>query len=378
MIKPKNPFVIGKYVSPDYFCDRAEETRMLKHHVSNGRNVVIMSERRLGKTGLIEHLMEQPDICKEYYCFFIDIFAMHNLREMVCELANEIYSRLSVRQQNFAQRFSNFVRSIQTSFSFEQLSGAPQISFSLGDIERPEASLDELLACLEAADRTCLVAIDEFQQVTEFEEDNMEALLRTKIQHLKNVQFIFAGSKKHLREGIFDSPDRPFYNSVVFMKLDPIAEDAYVNFACRLFTKGGKELDETLVRKAYHYFNGVTWYLQLFMNEAYGLTERGGIAAESDFDEILQHIIDIKRFTFEETYARLTEKQKAVVRAIAAEWPKAASPTSTDFIQRHKLKTASSVQTALRGLAEKGIVRDDTDRHQISDLLFALWLKQRG
>lgn len=48
-----NPFVIGKYVSKEYFCDRVRETELLKHHIENGRNVTIMSERRMGKTGLI-------------------------------------------------------------------------------------------------------------------------------------------------------------------------------------------------------------------------------------------------------------------------------------------------------------------------------------
>ena len=51
-----NPFVIGKYVDKDYFCDREKESEMLVHHIVNGRNVAIMSERRLGKTGLIEHV----------------------------------------------------------------------------------------------------------------------------------------------------------------------------------------------------------------------------------------------------------------------------------------------------------------------------------
>lgn len=373
----RNPFVIGKYVSPEYFCDRQEETRLLTHHIENGRNTVIISERRLGKTGLIEHTMAQPHLQKNYYCFFIDIYALHNLRELVCELANEVFRKLAPRQKNFIERFSAIVRSIQTSFSFEQFSGTPQLSFSLGDINQPEVSLDEILACLETADKPCIVAIDEFQKITEFEEDNMEALLRTKVQHLKNVQFVFAGSKKHLLEGIFNSPDRPFYNSVIFLPLAPIDEEVYVTFAEKLFAKYKKGVDPELTRKAYEYFHGVTWYLQLFMNEAFSITERDNKATIEDFDEVLQHLIDTKRFNFEETYARLTEKQKCVLRAISEEYPNTVSPTSKDFIMTHKLKTASSVQTALKGLQDKGIISEYGDSRQITDILFLLWLRQR-
>ena len=51
-----NPFVVGTYISKEYFCDRRVETESLEEHVRNGRNVVLFSERRMGKTGLIQHV----------------------------------------------------------------------------------------------------------------------------------------------------------------------------------------------------------------------------------------------------------------------------------------------------------------------------------
>lgn len=53
--KLNNPFVYQGYESPDYFCDRLEETRQLISHLKNGRNVTLISPRRLGKTGLIKN-----------------------------------------------------------------------------------------------------------------------------------------------------------------------------------------------------------------------------------------------------------------------------------------------------------------------------------
>ena len=37
-----NPFVIGKYVDKDYFCDREKESEMLVHHIVNGRKASLM------------------------------------------------------------------------------------------------------------------------------------------------------------------------------------------------------------------------------------------------------------------------------------------------------------------------------------------------
>lgn len=369
-----NPFVIGRYVSKEYFCDRVAEAELLVHHIKNGRNVTIMSERRMGKTGLIEHTFANMLPEKDYYTFLIDIYTSRNLREMVCQLANEVYKKIAP-EQSFFSKLTQIVKSLKTTFSYSGISGDPEISFSLGDIAKPETTLDEILSYLEQSDKPCIVAIDEFQKIADFEEGNIEALLRTKIQHLKNTQFIFAGSERHLLEQIFNDPSRPFYNSVAFMQLLPIDRNEYIQFCKRLFSAGNKDVEESLVEEIYDYFNGVTWYLQLSMNEAYALTLPGSTIGKEQLQTILTHIVDTKRFTFEDKYATLTEKQKALVKAMADEYPVPTSTTSKDFIIRHNLKTASSVQTAMRGLMEKGIVCNWRGSRQISDLLFILWLK---
>ncbi len=64
-----NPFVVGKYISDEYFCDREKETVTLIKHIKNGRNVALISPRRIGKTGLIEHLFNQDEIKQNYHTF---------------------------------------------------------------------------------------------------------------------------------------------------------------------------------------------------------------------------------------------------------------------------------------------------------------------
>ena len=368
-----NPFVIGKYVDKDYFCDREKESEMLVHHIVNGRNVAIMSERRLGKTGLIEHVFANglPD---GYEPFLIDIYTCRNLREMVYLLATEVFKKIG-RKQSMTERLLQTVRSLKTTISYDAVTGFPEIGFGLGEIQQPEVTLDEVLDYLESSDAVCIVAVDEFQKITSFEEKNVEALLRTKIQHLKKTQFVFAGSERHLLEGIFNNPLRPFYNSVVFMQLQPIEKGVYVNFCQQLFHKYGKSVSPALVERLYECFQGITWYLQLSMNEAFTMVERGGHVGEEAYGQILNHLVDSKRFTFEDRYASLTEKQKMVLLAIASEFPNQPTLTSQEFISTYGLKTASSVQTAVKGLVEKGILSDNHGVRRPTDLLFMLWLK---
>lgn len=370
-----NPFVIGKYAGKEYFCDRVEETKLLKHHLENGRNVTIMSERRMGKTGLIEHTFTNALKEDDYYTFIIDIYTAKNLREMVCLLANEIFKKI-VRKQSLLAKLTQIVQSLKTTIKYNGITGEPEVEFGLGEILTPGLTLDELFAYMEQADKPCIVAIDEFQKITDFDEDNIEAILRTKIQHLRNTQFVFAGSERHLLEGIFNDSSRPFYNSVVFMQLLPIDRKEYLEFCKRLFAENNKEVQEAFVNGVYDYFNGVTWYMQLSMNEAFSLTLPKSSIGIQQLQTVLTHMVDTKRFTFEDKYASLTEKQKAVIKAMANEYPSEVSPTSKDFILRHNLKTASSVQTAMKGLMDKGIVNEWRGNKRITDLLFVLWLKK--
>ncbi len=368
-----NPFVIGKYVSKDYFCDREKESEQLVHHIVNGRHVTIMSERRLGKTGLVEHVFANC-LPEGYETFLIDIYTCKNLREMVYMLANEVFKKIAKRQL-LLERLLRIVRSLKTTLTYDAVMGVPQLGLSLGEIQQPEVTLDEIFHYLETSEKVCVVAIDEFQKIASFEEGNIEALLRTKIQHLKKTQFIFAGSEHHLMEGIFSDPGRPFYNSVVFMQLLPIDKGEYVRFCQHLFSLYGKTVSETLVERLYDCFQGITWYLQLSMNEAFTMAERGGRVEDEAYEQILNHMVDSKRFTFEDRFASLTEKQKTVLLAIATEYPNVLNPTSHDFISRYNLKTASSVQTAIKGLTEKGILTDSHGTKRPTDLLYILWLK---
>ncbi len=81
-----NPFVIEGYLSPEYFCDRVEETALLTRHLTNRCNVALIAPRRLGKSGLIYNCFQQENIREQYHCIYIDIYDTKNLNEFVYAL----------------------------------------------------------------------------------------------------------------------------------------------------------------------------------------------------------------------------------------------------------------------------------------------------
>ena len=148
------------------------------------------------------------------------------MRDLVNKLGKAILEELKPHGRKVWELFVNAISSLKAGISYD-ISGTPSWSISLGDITNPTISLDEIFNYLQKADRPCLVAIDEFQQIGKYDEDTIEATLRTYVQYCSNAHFIFAGSQRHLMGSIFTSPSRPFYQSVTIMNLPPIPKDKY-------------------------------------------------------------------------------------------------------------------------------------------------------
>ncbi len=372
--KISNPFLLRGYISPDYFCDREDETTKLIELLRAGNNITLISTRRMGKTGLITHCFNNTAIQQEYYTFFVDIYATKTLRDFVFLLSKEILEKLKPFGKKAMDIFVQAMKSLQTGVSFD-MAGTPSFNINVSDIQSSEKTLDEIFKYLKKADKPCIIAIDEFQQIDKYREDNVEALLRTHIQHCNNAQFIFAGSQHHTMGNMFLSAARPFYMSSDIMYLSSIPLDKYTKFAVQHFKRGGKKLLPEVMSAVYEQFEGITWYVQKVLNVLYGSTPQG---SECNLDMLpwaYKNILNSNDYTYQEIIFRLPEKQQELLVAMAKE-KTVRNPTSGEFVKKYKLQSASSVQSALRVLSEKDYITQEMGCHKIYDRFFALWLRE--
>lgn len=373
--KIKNPFVIGGYVSPEYFCDREVESAELVGSFLNERNMVVVSPRRMGKTGLIEHCFHKREIEKEYYTFFIDIYATGTLRELVFTLGKDIFETLKPRGKKFVEQFFATISSLRPAFKLDQISGQPVFDIGIGDIRQPLVSLEEIFNYLENADRRCIVAIDEFQQIAKYPEKNVEAMLRTHIQRCKNTTFVFSGSQRHMMQNIFFSASRPFYQSASMMNLEAISLDEYSKFAKNHFLKADKNISDECIERIYNLLDGHTWYMQSLLNRLYEQLDGGEEMTIPLANDLLHRTVESNKTVYQNMVSMLSERQKEVLFAIGKEG-KAVEITSAEFIKKHGLASASSVQSAVKQLLEKEFVTKDGNVYQVYDRFFGLWLSK--
>ena len=370
---PRNPFVVGKYVSDNYFCDRVKETEFLRKQILNGRDVALISPRRMGKSGLIQHFFNQSSIREKYYVFFVDIYSTTSLAEFVYLFGKEIYEQLKPQKTQWKEKFFQVISSFRVGFKLDAMSGAPSFDLGLGDIHAPQSTLDEIFNYIDEADKPCIIAIDEFQQIGEYPEKNVEALLRTQIQRCKKAQFIFSGSKRHLMNNMFNSPSKPFYQSVISMGLDPLPMDEYAKFALRMFEQRGKGLDVDVINVVWRQFDGYTWYVQMVMNELFSMTEKGSQCDKTMIADAYANIIHVQESSYKNILSQLAPRQKVVLQAIAKEG-NACNITSAKFIGKYNLGTASSVQAAVKSLVNNDLITVENGIYRVSDYFFSTWL----
>ena len=372
--KSNNPFLVAGYRTPEYFCDRERETEKIISALQNDRNVSLISPRRFGKTGLIHHVFyilneEKKDI----NCFYFDIFSTQSLHEFVQIFAKTVLGKLDNYSQRTFKRISGFFKSFRPAISLDTLTGTPVISFDIKP-EEAQAGLQEIFNYLKYSGKRCYVAIDEFQQITEYPEKGIEALLRSYVQFADNVKFIFSGSKKHLMDAMFSSVNRPFYQSTQKIHLREISPEKYRVFAQNHFANNGKTLPLPLFETIYNLVLGHTWYIQFILNQLYALPQKK--YAETDLDRIIADALEEENATYKTYCELLTKGQLRLLMAVAKEH-KIAKPTHADFLKKHNLTAASSVQLALKSLVYKSLIlKDDNGNYLVYDRFFALWLER--
>lgn len=365
----ENPFITYGYESAEYFCDRREETKQLLDLLTNGNHVALISPRRMGKTGLLNHCFAQPWVQEKYYTFLIDIYATKNLQDMVFQMGRHIITRLKPRGQAAVDQFLKFVTSLRTGISFDG-QGNASWNLGVGDIKSPSFTLEEIFNYLKAADKHCIVAIDEFQAIIDYPEQNVEALMRTYVQQCRNAVFVFSGSQKRMMSEMFSSPARPFYQSTSMMFLRPVALSEYELFSNHHFSMSDKHIDEGVMKAIYERFEGTTWYLQKVLNQLFATTDHATI---EDVDGAVQHIINQNEEAYKDTLFQLTVRQRDLLVAIGQE-RKATQITGMNFVKRHHLSSASSVQKASQVLVEKQLVTHHQGVYEVYDKFMSEWL----
>lgn len=372
-MKISNPFILSGYISKEFFCDREKETTKIIEAIQNNRNITLFSQRRIGKTSLIYHIFNSLKIDKNNACIYLDVLASTSLSEFINVFGNSVINAIESKPEKFFKKVKDLFSNLRPVISIDSLTGSPSFQLTIDSKQEAEKSIEGIFNYLKSQKKKIVIAIDEFQQVAQYQEKNVEALLRTNIQKLTNTVFLFSGSKKHLLLSIFEDKNRPFYKSTQLIELDKIEKQVYSDFIINHFSKSDKKINKQHCDQILEWTNFQTFYVQYICNRIFGKNIKQ--ISESMINETFIEILKEQEITFINYRNLLTDYQWKIIRAIAAEGH-VKSVLSKNFISKHKLNTPSSVKTAVDSLIVKEILVNDITGFYVQDILFQRWLER--
>jgi uncharacterized protein len=367
-----NPFATGGYIDPEYFCDRQIETGKLLKAISSRRNVTLISLRRMGKTGLLKHVRHHLiQTKKSVSVIYVDLMPTMNGNEMLNAISSSLL-QVKKEERNFFEKILAAVASLRPKLTYDNLTGQPSIELEVKSASDIQFGLDHLLRYISEIKQDLVFMFDEFQQINNYPEQNIEQLLRTITQSYPSIPFIFSGSSKHMPEQMFLSAGRPFYQSSELIYLDKIPEADYRKFITENLLSGNKKIDEEALDRILRWTRLHTFYVQYVFNHLYE-TDNSNINQDITSQAFYQILAD-----FEQLYTNfrnlIPAHQYKLLQAIAVE-DGIAQPTSGKFIAKHNLTSASSVATSMKALAEKEMIAFDGTKWLVYDVFFARWLE---
>ncbi len=251
----------------------------------------------------------------------------------------------------------------------------PSLGLNLGQLDEEDvrAGIQDLLDELTNLGGKVVVALDEFQQISQLEDKGwLEATVRTHFQKLPNVSFLFTGSRKGLISEMLNDPARPLYRScqiIEFPSFGSNFSDWVISRFKMVGVKCSKEAVDhlrALVQDTPNYVQMVCFHLVALARTTVGI---------GDVEEVLDTVAWQNAYAYQTLLNSLTLAQQRALRLAANERQ---SLFQKEQLLKYEISSAPALHNSIKALKLKGILDEEgttKGRVLFDDPLFAYWLR---
>jgi AAA+ ATPase superfamily predicted ATPase len=363
-----NPFRYGRIVDKAYYCSRPELEKKLQSHINSCQNTYIEGERRTGKTSLIFQTIQHA---KSKWIVYIDLLEVRTVEDINKRVLNGIAK--ASENHNLLQSIIKHVSALRPVVSFDPITSTPSVSIDTTVKLQPE-SLDGLFDLFSGKDfRNAVIAIDEFQDIKNLENSNQVlAIMRSKIQFLNKIPFIFCGSMRNEMHLIFNDPESPFYKSALPLLVEGIDQNAFGQFISDKFEKNKREISHSMINKILTIAHGNPGDTQQLCSALYEVSEQKSSIDDVFLNEALQYLFAEERKGYEAQMTRLTSIQLKCLTAVARIGGKSIS--SAEFMKTSGVRIPTTIRKAISRLVELKILYMSNGEFRFVNPFFAQWL----
>ncbi len=345
-----NPFKFGDPVQGDYYLHRPNLASLVRQFLDNRIHVVLMGPRRFGKTSFVINLLSGLEE-DGYTCILVDIFNITSHRDFLQQMLRAVRAK-----RDFKDKLKSFWK-------------------RMGQLEEEDvkAAIQDLLEDLSSLGKKVIVTLDEFQKISEIDDKGwLEATLRTHFQRLKNVSFLFTGSRKSLISEMLNNPSRPLYRSCQTIEF-PAFGPEFNDWVIARFATVGIECDKKAIAYLRELVQDTPNYVQMVCFHL--VAQARSRITSKVVEEVLNTVARQNAYAYQTLLNSLTLAQQRVLRLAANE---RRSLFQKEMFVRYEISSASALHSSINALKAKGILDEEgTSEGDVlfDDPLFAYWLR---
>lgn len=375
----KNPFIYGDTVRGENFTDRESELAELYSDAISAQNVIIYSPRKYGKTSLIIRLMEKLKKEDKAFCVYVDCTRISSKIRLIDEYAKALARGLASRFDEMKATLKEFFPNFLPKLVIKGDSEIPDIEFEFSTKEKSfRRHFDTLLElpqniALKKKKRVFIV-FDEFQEIVDLEDIEIEKSFRSFMQHHSEVCYIFMGSKKHLISEIFTDAARPFYNFGKIFRLRKIPENDMRNFLKSKFEATGFVIFDDALKKIIQATSNHPYYVQMLAHILWFETLESKQISTKAVDNAFSRIIANCSELYTNIWDSLTFAQRNLLIALL-------KTSETDifsdaFRQEYNLNSKISIKNEIKKLMDKNLIEKENGLISLGDVFFEEWIRK--
>ncbi len=357
-----SPFAYDNLPSNEQFFGRNKDLEKLSQVVSYSNNLLIFSKRRMGKTSLIKHFIEQNK--KEYCCIYVDIFDITTKEDLAKALLRSLSNAENFDIKTSIKKFTSLFKRVRVEPTIDPNTLEYSIKPIVATLTFQEMMEDFFASVKEIAKtKKVIITIDEFQQIATIKEIPLDAYLRKEIQTRSNTSYIFAGSKRHLLTSLFEYK-APLYEMASHYELLPLSQTEIYNYA-RLHLPITKDLIGTIFQKA----DGETKLIIHILHLLF--IGRANPIEHSLINEATKEIVQSKDSSYRLLLDTLSNNQKTALK-IVGKYKKGFF--IEEILKEYNIKK-QTLQSSIEALFKKELIDKDGSSYFIPDRTLELWVE---
>lgn len=371
-----NPFSYGGVVGNGEFCNRAKELSDLTETVASAGRCFVYSERRMGKTSLILRVLEKLPK-KQFLPIYVDLWPTDGTASLAKTLAKAMTTAAETKTARLLELGKSLFGRLRPSVSLDD-TGQPTVDFGVEGRSVSQTELSEVLAAPQTLAANCgkqvVMVLDEFQQITTYDDDLAERQVRSAIQHHQNVAYVFLGSRKHLLQSMFLDESRPLYRSAMHYPIGPIETKHWQPFIAKRFHAAGKSIDAILVEQLCQRTQGHPFYTQHLCHVLWSMIDQSEAVRATHLDEAVAELLRRESHAYITLWESLTKNEQRFLRGLAQS-QSPPQPFSSAFTRQFGLRSASTAQRTAESLVNADIIEREATSYIIVDRFLRLWIR---